>query len=371
MIDRINEITNVTNNIIRMAKANEGLKNEIVINIKNKLDLIKEEIVNVDYALHWAKAGIVNSFILSNSELNIVKELFEKNNVPYLNLEEAIDFAEIKIASSNSTLLYIVSIPNTEIKNCKTLLIKPVKRGNLITKITHENLLQCENKLYAIKEKCVTSNKLTICKNRQIIDLGQSSCIADLLTSRPPNCTEIDGSHIPATEEIFPGTLLLNQFSGTIHIDGEALNLTGTFIIQHHNATLTVNKQLYLSKEISSTKPLPPIMQPDPSFRTFEETLTLHSMKELHLNNTGRIELIEEESRIGYSTSLGLTSIIIILLITTTILNLIKRYRAKASSTASAVESIIIAPTISPATENQGSTSTLAETPRISQIPYF
>lgn len=217
----------------------------------------------------------------------------------------------------------------------------------------------------------LSNNKLTICNNKQIIDLSESSCIPQLLTSKPPNCTEIDNRHIPATEEIFPGTLLLNQFNGTILIDGEAMDLTGTFVIQYQNATIMINKQLYTSREISSVKPLPPIVQPDSTFRSFEEVLTLQAMKELHLNNTGHIRLIEEESRTGYITNFGLTTVVIFFLAITTGIKLIKHCHRNPTTPTPTIETITIIPPMDPAPENQGSTSSLAETTRISQIPYF
>lgn len=186
---------------------------------------------------------------------------------------------------------------------------------------------------------------------------------------RPPNCIEIDNSHIPTVEEISPGTLLLNKFNGTILVDGEAKDLTGTFIIQYQNATLMVNRQAYTAREVSILKPLPPIVQP--TFRTFEEVLTLQAMKELHLNNTGHIKLIEKENRTSYLTNFGLTTVALSFLVTTTILKVISKRRRNTATTAPTIETITIIPQVNPAPENQGSTSSLAETPRISQIPYF
>lgn len=374
IIERINNITDITNKIIDIYKTNDESKNILITNIKYKLDLIKEEIVNVDYALHWAKAGVVNSFILSNNEINLVKELFEKNNVPYLNLEDAIDFAEIKIASSNSTLLYIISIPNTELESCNSILMKPIKRGNFIVKIPFENYLQCEDKIYGIKEKCLTNNKVTICNNKQVVDLSNSNCIPNLLRSRPSNCTEIDNQHVPTVEDISPGTLLLNQYNGTILIDNETMDLTGTFIIQYHNVTLTIDKQLYISKEVSSTKPLPAVVQPDSSLRTYEEILTLEAMKQLHLKNTEHIGRIKEESRIGYLTNFGLTSIIIIFLITIILTRLIPHCRRESMNSKIEIKEIpltIISEAGHNIPEQQGSQTSLAETTRINQIPLF
>ena len=59
-------------------KHSETIKNELIMIIKYKLGLLKEEIINIDYAIQWAKAKIVNSYILSNEEINTVKEIIIK-----------------------------------------------------------------------------------------------------------------------------------------------------------------------------------------------------------------------------------------------------------------------------------------------------
>lgn len=313
--ERINQITNVTNDIVNAIKKSSSLRDEYFINIKYKLDILKEELTNVNYALHWAKASVVNSFILSNSEINLAKETFERNEIPYLNLEEAFEFADVKIATNVSTLLYIISIPVTQLESCRNIMVKPIKRKNIVTKISFNYILQCNNQIYGIKEKCKTYNNLTICKRNQIVDISKNECIPNLLWSRQTNCTEINNQHIPSVEEILPGTLLLNQYNGSILVNSDAINLTGSFIIQYHNVSITINKQNYVSHEIPGSKPLPAIIQPDSHVKKYEELLTLEMMKELHLKNTKYIEQIKGEDNLRLVTNSSLITIITVVIV--------------------------------------------------------
>lgn len=333
--------------------------------------------MNVNYALHWAKAGIINSFILSDSEINLAQQIFEKYEIPYVNLEEAFEFADIKIATNVSNVLYIISIPITNSKSCQNLMIKPIKRKNIVTRIAFDNILKCNNQIFGIKEKCKTFNNLAICKQNQIQDISENNCIPNLLRSRPSNCTEVNNQHIPSVEEILPGTLLLNKYNGSILVNGEVTNLTGSFLIQFHNVSITVNKQSYISKEIPDSKPLPAIVQPDSQAEMFEEVLTLEMMKDLHLKNTEYIGQIKEENNVHLLTNSSLIIIILIVIVGTVVRMLIRRKNRRTSITID-LNQIPKISTSESQPENEGTPRTNSpkqmvptKPTRISQIPFF
>lgn len=66
--EKINQIGNVTNTILKSIHNSEQLINENANILKYKIQLIKEEITNVLYAITWAKSNTLNSFILSAIE---------------------------------------------------------------------------------------------------------------------------------------------------------------------------------------------------------------------------------------------------------------------------------------------------------------
>lgn len=312
---RVNEISNITNNLIEIAKINQIPKNELILDVKYKLDIIKEELLNIEYALLWAKNKIVNSFILSNTEIKIVKERFENNKIPFINLEEALEFSDIRIASNKSILLYIITIPTTGTDICKKILIKPIKYMKKAIKLPFENVLYCNDQIFGIKNYCNTYNELTICKKNEIINLNSDNCIQNLIKSNPSSCEEVNNQHIPSIEEINPGTILLNQFNGTILVENNNINLTGSFILQYHNTSIFIDGQEYYSKEIPIAKPLPAILYSSSSVKTYKELLTMEMLKELHINNTEQITEIEEQVKVHKIANYSLSSMLILIII--------------------------------------------------------
>lgn len=297
IMEKINEIVNTTNYINSKLNNENDIQNDIILNVELKLGLIKEEIVNLEYALHWAKANIVNSYILSNIEVNKIQEILNKEEMPYLNIVQALEFAQIKIASNNALILYIINFPTTSEKPCKTTLIKPIKKGKTIKKITHENVLVCKNKIYEIQVSCLTFYQLTICPKKNLADITDSKCIPHLLYSRPSNCTSINNHHVPSIQEITPGLVFLNQYDGPVEINGEEIALNGSFIIHFQNASVRLQDQLFESTEISGYKPLPAVLQPVVTKKYSEELLSLQMMKELNVNNTNYIKLLETKNK--------------------------------------------------------------------------
>lgn len=312
--ERMNNITEISNKILALLKSKENIQHDVAINIKYKLQILKDEIVNINYAIHWAKAGIINSYLFSNTEMNLIKQIFVNDNIPFNIIEESFEFANVKIASNNSMILYIIDIPITDENVCESILIKALKKGIKINKIQFEKILLCKNKIFGLRNNCEEHNEVKICRNKNIIDISNSSCIPNLLKSHPPTCTTINNQHIPSVEEILPGIILLNQYDGIVSIDHEEINLTGSYAIEYHNSLVTIDKQVYLSKESSGSKPLPAILQPKATQTTEEEMLSLEMMKELHLKNIKYIEELKSNSLTTKLTSLGISGITLTLM---------------------------------------------------------
>ncbi|XP_050339731.1 uncharacterized protein LOC126766074 [Bactrocera neohumeralis] len=274
IFDRINNITTISNKIIKSLQTNEEIQHHLALEIKYKLKIIKEEIINIDYAMHWAKAGIVNSYILSNDEHRLIKSVFENNNFLLLlnwrrnrlsdysrvnniapvvssfryvapigyskrsqvllhlvlptewrsssssaspggycveeslshhdnnftlnNMEDSLELANIKVASNNTMLLYIVGIPVTNEDICDSILIKPIKIRKNINKISYEDIVTCNDKVFGVKNKCKEHNNIRICSRRNLIDISNTTCVPRLLRSEPAECTIINNQHIPS-----------------------------------------------------------------------------------------------------------------------------------------------------------------------------
>lgn len=182
-LEKINKLTNATNEIIKIIKTEQNLHNERVLEFKYKLELLKEDIANIEFAIHLAKANIVNSFILSSFEVEILNDIFNKSNIPFSSTDELLHFAEVKIAIEGYNILYILSVPTTDTENCIRLLIKAIKRENIVTRLDYDFVLDCKKKIFGLKGKCKTYNSLSICSPKTYDDITETTCIPKLLKS--------------------------------------------------------------------------------------------------------------------------------------------------------------------------------------------
>lgn len=327
--ERINKLSSVTNEILKLLRKDNKLSDQIVFNIHYKLKIIKEDLTNIRYAIHWAKSGIINSMILSKTEIKVTTDTLDKENLPYNTPEEALDFANLKIITNGSCLFYVINIPLTREENYEKLLIKPIKRNGYINELSYNNILRNKNNIYGIKNTCKTINHLTICKENDLVDITRSSCIPNLLKSLDSSCNKINNQHIPTIDEISEGILLLNKFNGSIMIEDTPQNLKGTFLVKFHNISLSINNKLFVSKEESTLQILPAILQPNPTEEKYLELLSLESIREFQINNTNQITLLQTEKKIHQTVSYGLIAIIVIILLGLLAFRMIKRNKMK------------------------------------------
>lgn len=311
-LEKISKLTNTTNEIIKILKTEENLHDERILEWKYKLELLKEDIANIEFAIHLAKVNIVNSFILSSFEVETLNNIFSRDNIPLSSTDELLHFAEVKIAIEGYNILYILSVPTTDTGNCIRLLIKAIKRGNIVTRLDYEYVLDCKKKLYGLIKECKTYNGLSICSPETYEDISDSPCIPKLLTSQTSKCTTTNNQHVNSIEVIEDGILLLNQFSGQIDVDNSTLWLNGSYVIHHFNSTLQINNKIYSSNQITTTKSLPALIQPMKA-DVEEKTLSLEFINDINLNNSMSIRKLDSMNRISISLNLTLIAIFLII----------------------------------------------------------
>lgn len=305
LTDRMNNLTKVTNNLQAFIKNNDNLKQNFVLGLQYRLRLVKEELVNIKHAIHWAKSGIVNTMLLSKNEIKLALNILDKENLPYHSSEEALEFAKVKVITDRMSLLYIVNIPITEKDTFDKLIVKPIRKNNIVTDIPYKEILKNKETFYAINGNCNVYNNLTICNQLNLLDLRNSSCIAKILNSLKPTCNSVNNQHIPKIDEIATGVLLLNDFNGTVDINNSSQILIGTFLLKFHNATITVEDKSFTSNETSNIEPMPAILQPTPYEKQLREVLSLEMINDLHINNTKQIQLLQNRSKLHEWTTYG------------------------------------------------------------------
>ncbi|CAD7094253.1 unnamed protein product [Hermetia illucens] len=179
--------------------------------------------------------------------------------------------------------------------------------------IKHElklKILKNDEQIFGVIENCKNVNSLTICKSDEILDISNTSCIPNLMKSLTATCKTTSNAHIPTIEEIASGTILLNQFTGTIEAEQIAHKLNGTYLVKIHNTSLTVNGRTFVNRDITTMNVLPAILQPSPEVNTYQEVLSLQMMKNLYINNTSEIQLMRTETSIHQITTYSTLTII-------------------------------------------------------------
>lgn len=294
--DRINNITKIVNQIQYLAQNNQKYGNEFLESIQYKVKLLKEDLTNVNYAIHWAKSNVVNSMMLTSKEISLAIKNLDEENLPYTTPEEALNFANVKIVTNKISLLYIVNIPITKRKLYHTTLIKPVKKNNVIIETPHK-IISDENfdEIYTPLDNCKINNDINICTQTNLISLKENSCITNILKSRESICNKLINHKIPSVEEISSGILLVNDFNGTITINDTPRFISGTYIIKFNNTTIAINDLTFTSTIRSTIQVLPAILHPTPRENKYREVLSLELMKEIHINNTKHIRLLAED----------------------------------------------------------------------------
>ncbi len=315
MNNKINELINITNKLTKAIEEDKKMEYDLVLTIKFKLEIIKEELINTAYAIHWAKANIVNSFILSDKEMNITKKIIENENIPFFNIDEALEFAEVKLAANENCLIYIISLPTTGTEECRSTEIRPIKKNEVINKIMFKLILLCPNKVYGIYTNCKSYNSISICPKNAVKDISDDACITHLLNSKTENCTKINNEHIKSVEEISSDLIFLNQFNDVIKINNESLMVNGTYLIKYHNASLEIDGILYNSNMITGKKPLPAILQPLSKYNNLEEILSLESIKKFQTNETIHLNLLKKQNNVFFSINILSMFVILILII--------------------------------------------------------
>lgn len=337
--NRLNNITNVVNQLSNFIQNDKNYENELISSLQYKIKLIKEDLTNIKYAIHWAKNGVINTMMLTTDEINLATKTLDLEDLPYSTPEEALDFAKVKIITNRISLLYIINIPITKRQTYSKFLIKPVKKHNTIIE-TPKSIISDRNfnEIYTIVEECNSYNNMTICTQTNLIDIRNNSCIVNILKSRNSKCNRLAGQQIPTIEELSTGLLLVNDFNGTIIANEMPHLINGTYLIRFDNATIKINDLSFTSSTVSSIYALPAVLHPTPREGQYREILSLEIMKELQINNTNQIQLLSDEGIIQNWTYFSLASITPTILIAIVLLKCYNQRKAKIVINSGAVE---------------------------------
>lgn len=315
---RINELTKITDQLMNSIKKDSYIDNEVALNIQNRIRLIKEELMNIKYAIEWAKANIINSILFNKKEIRQVLEKLSNENMPFRSVEDALEFTEIKILYNKTNILYLIKIPMTTKTIYQKTIIRPIKKNKKIVNIPFKSLLVNGYEIFGVQNDCTNYNSINICKQNQLTNLTNDKCVSRLIHGLESFCNVTNNHHIPTIEEISAGIILLNNFNGSCFYKNTSHNLNGTFLIKFHNETVNVNNKIFSNIDIPQMNINPPIIQPTPIEISRHNVLSLEALEELHIKNTNKINKIQSHiviSKISSFVSIGSIALLIIVII--------------------------------------------------------
>lgn len=239
-------------------------------------------------------SNVINYILQDKKEIKLAFNKLAQYNILFVSIEEALEFANIKILYNQGKLLYIIVIPLTRTKEYTNIIIKPIKRNNKIINVKLKEIMKNSNQIFGISDKCSTINHIKKFRNNQLVDISNVTCIPPLLSGTNSSGPIAYGYHIPQIELVSPGVILLNDFKGTIN--NEIFN--GTYLIKFYNLTLKINNKLYRNLEATILEVSPPLIQQMPIEDEFVSLLSLEMLNHTQINNIKIIQELKLDSAI-------------------------------------------------------------------------
>lgn len=309
--NQLNNITKFINKISNAISKNEMILEETIEILRNKIRLVKEDIINIKYAIQWSNHNIINSIILDKKEMQMAIDKLNEDEIVFSNIEEALEVAKVTIFTNKNNLLYVIKIPLTSKILYKNVIIRPIIKNNSIINLNFNEIFTSENETYALKSNCKTYNKMKICQKNHLLNLNQDNCIKNIIIGKNSSCTVSNSHHVPHIEEITDSIIFLNDVNKTIKTDTINYHLCGTFIIKLNNSTIQIDDQIFKSLEAPNLIPLPAGIQASPSEEKRLNLLSLESLKEMHIQNISRILNLKRRSQISI-IAMGFISVCLI-----------------------------------------------------------
>lgn len=315
--NRINNLTKVSNMLANSIKRDDSFNNEIATSLQNQVRLMKEEIVNVKYAIQWAKLNIINTLLLNEIEIAEVRNIFHKGNLTFLSVEEMLEFVDVSVLHNKTSIIYIVKIPELETTTYKNLLIKPVIKNHSIVQLESNEIFQHKEQMFKIPTNCKLANNLKICNKDKIVNLNKTKCIFKLVQGKESLCDFSNAEHIEEIEEIDKSIILLNNFNGNITNNNITQHLMGTYLVHFWNDKIYIKGREFNNKETTIMKPGIPLIQITPKLAERLQILSLKALETLHIKNTKHLNELATHSTANRIAIFTLICIIIIIIFTT------------------------------------------------------
>lgn len=309
-------------------------ENQLII-ITINLDIISDELKAIQESIILSKLGLINFKLLTTSEIIQIDEHLQKSGINTELLEEALNFAEVSIATNNEILLYVIKIPTFYEQIYEALRIEAIFKNSQRIRLKGNDYVRGENELFLQKTKCESLGNWTLCHRSNLEKISNDDCVNRIIQGLKSECPYEEITNHQQITEMSPTMLLLNDINDTLHTTCGITdrNLSGSFIIAFRNCSISVGRHTFKNNIIKTTHQR--IFTPSTSLVVGKENLeyqinthTLHQLQRQHLN---QLEHIKSRTNSHYWSLIGnfsLSSTIIIIIVIYTLIKLQTRSAA-------------------------------------------
>lgn len=320
VIKQLNEQQNqISKNLIAIKERSGSTENLFimreVMKLGMNLDHLLKHLETIEEAVHFARLKIISKHILSPEELNFASRKIEEGGVEISNPAQVYEFLELNAFFNSSQLVFIILIPQIENCSYSNLMLEPLPIGNRILKLPSNVAIIGGNRTFFITTECLRIEKSTLCSKNNLLELNNDRCFSKLLRGLSGNCTFGSLNHVPKIRQLTSNLMLVVQIKqleirSTCGVRSRFL--TGTFLIEFHNCSVTVNGSEFSNTELIRSEP--PIVIPMEGLEIKEISFEPHTeLEKLNITNRAQLASLDRQHKIRNYTSVSLSGISMIL----------------------------------------------------------
>lgn len=245
---KINELTKTMNEITAENQENDANLISTLLNLRT----INDQIEAIQDAIVLAKRNIVSHRLLTIEEVKLIANTLERQAIRLQMPEQALEYASTSIGVNQSTILYIITIPLTRKRTYEVLRLEPLIRNNEKVKLPGKLYARGFPEGFLINGPCQKQGSYLICKKREISSMHNNSCIFNLLFNGESFCDYEAAANRETIIEVNAHTILINDGNITLKTQCKhpSQHLTGSFLIQHENCTISLDNQTFVHQTI-------------------------------------------------------------------------------------------------------------------------
>ena len=125
---------------------------------------------------------------MNHQETELILQRIKLNHFSYSSTEEALNYANIKIAANKDQFIYIIDVPITTNITFDVMTLRSNAMSKPTLDLIFKKIFYNNQYIYGVKDTCETINKLELCKTNQLVDITNTSCIPNLIHGIHATC---------------------------------------------------------------------------------------------------------------------------------------------------------------------------------------